>query len=531
MKSHLTYEEFNDVVEIIKACAYAAFNESRLEIRRSSKHKKAISEDEINEYIDVYVGSNYTYCEKKTYLNYVKRELKTYVPQYLHKSTDYEKRSEIILPVVIYSLIIRNEGNPTTVAIRADKVMRSHKKDQEKSVDEDENVIHWQKQNPYRPYREVYYGADPINQQSNQIRKVIKSAQQSNFFYSDFISQSAIEVIRQLHHLDGNMHIIKAMESMSRAGQLLNDFLKTKHSDKCQLDTILRLYCATLIHDVIQASRMLTDENTTIVVDGEINFKKYECLDIVWEYTYNQLGYDLADNMDMYSFPISFKQGYDSSNIKCFKNTPVKKGEKFKTYYKFLTNTFDFTFPNIIDFYLNKEKLAPYTEALSQLEKYIELQEKLIGCLPSVDGKEPSLNILLSSINLIKDRKDVVAKQRFISQYQSEAEEKRALEEIQEEQWQNCIAAPQSLYDTLEYQCFCDDSYDDELTDKESVAEYGEHNEDPWGVLEDELFDMFYKLSYQKRDYVYDPKQREYLRNQIRDKLERAQNIEKQKDK
>lgn len=535
MENNLTYEEFCDVVGIIKTCAYSAFNESRLEIRRSSRYKKDISEDKVKKYIDVYAASNYTYCDEKTYLNYVERELKKFIPQYLHKSTDYEKRAEILLPVVVYSLIIRNEGNRKTVETRANTVRRAYKKDKEKDMDKDKNIIHWQKQNPYKMFREMYYPTDPINQQSAQIREMIGRAQKSSFSNSTFISQSAIETIRQVHYLEENIHILKAMETMSRAGRLLNDILKVEHSDNCQLDTILKLYCVTFIHDVIEASRMLTDDNTTIVANGQIRFKDYHSLDIVGEYAYDQLGYDLAYSFDFsdckYSFPITFKEGCDSSTIKKFKNTSVKKGNKFKVYYDFLINNFDFAFPNIIDFYLDKEKLEPYTEALDQLGKYIEIQKKLIDCLPTTKDEEPNLNVVFSSINLIKNRKEIIAKQYFISKYQSEAEAEQALEE-QEDVSLNYIAVHPKIYDTLEYQCFEDDSYiDDEFADIERMNESGEANDDHWALLEDELFDLFYELNYQKRDYVYDPKQREYLRNQIREKLEIAQNHDKQNNR
>ena len=513
--NRLTWGEFLEVVQLVEDCAKVAILESENEIKYGKDYPDAPNVDStVKQLLRSYQSSPFAVPEDKSYDEYVKNQVNWLIRDDLSQRFHSSTRSRILTPVLFYSLIMQNESNPETVRHRQVTVKKF-------ANDNKLNCApHWRKINPYKKYKRIYRPAEPPIFLSEIIEALSSDAKIRFYRENKYISDDAKEAAQYLQHLNGKLHYLQAICAMAQAGSFLYDILEVTQNSNYPLDTILRLYCVAQLQDVVKACRLIVDDQNTVVINGKIRFKRYNTLDIITEYTYDLLGYELEDNFDFdtkYSFPITFCYGKSSDDLKNFKNTRIKEPKIFEPLYTFLVSTFNFNFPNLIKFYLDKKKLENYITAEKTIRQHVKLQKKLMDCIIQNKQRTADLSSVLPILRSFKQRLDVLSQQSYISEYASEMEEldiKRSNAETAE---MNTIAVHPKLYDTFEWQCFAYDDDDELVSPQEATIEDG--IQDKWTQLEDELYDMIFELNYQRRDYAYDPKQQQYLRERIQEKL------------
>lgn len=480
--NNLTLGEYIDICALLEECAKRAIAESQYEFRPGTAVNIAEKgSEEFSQLIDVYKSSTYAQLEDPLYTKYVTEQVEKRMGDIAGRFRNSD-RARILIPVVFYSLISLNESNSDTVKRRINKVHVQNRKG--------DITIPWGNTNPYRPWKPKYRPTNNSEALSESIIKVSQGSAGVSFTSSDFVSSDAKEAAQQIKCLKGRMHYLQCASSMAREGVFLLDILTSRSMLCSPLDTLLRLYCVNSLRDVLKICRLIADDQNTIVVSGKIMFKQYKSIDIALEYALNKCGYainyDINSDLDeKYDFPITLQKDKNPAVIKEFMNRTANRKVKFKEIYSFLKHNFVFSFPNIIPFYLNREKLEPLIGAENMITDYIYIQKKLTECLSQTRYHVTDIQRVLSCIGLIKSRQDILAIQPCISEYKTSQDEYDAAKKKLEEEQKRMIAIDPQIKDSLLWKWFFEDG-DNEILEAPESGEYDEEDTSDSLELSDE---------------------------------------------
>lgn len=514
---------------MLEKCAAAALAASKEEfILGSDKTNPAKIGNKISDLMKIYKNSSYALYTDELYIEYVKKQMENIVGDRIYRRMDDKDRARIILPIAFYSLIVLNEKKPVTVQRRSRK---NHEFSKSKN---DPGAPAWRIINPYVERKEVYRPSSDFKKLQENIH-ILSSAKVIAAFQSrGYLRSEPIEAAQKLPALDGKLHYLSCASSMAKKGAFLHDILEYANDSEYPLDVLLRMYCVSKLEDTLSACRLLVDDQITAVVNKQIMFKRYSNIDIALEYAADLFGYELHYNFDtdvVYPFPITFRSGKSSADLRKFQMTATRAKKVFSNYYTFLSNTFDFNFPNLEKFFLDKTKLEPLIDVIPILKQHIQMQKGLSTLIEKSKCMDGDITTVLYSLQLIKSRHDVFPLQSYISEYESFEEEQRLIRQKKEKEEENTIAVSSEIMDSPEWDMFFSNDDDFFLSDDDdSLADDGTNSNAPpadkWMQLEDELYNLVYRLTYEPKDFANNPEDREYLVKIIREKIDAVRSTE-----
>lgn len=418
-KKKLSASDFRKLDELIAKCASYALEDSKKDYRTQKAYGKSnVSDEDFSLLWSCYENSDFSNGISKEYQNFVESEMRYLVQDLIGPCFKNSNRFEVMLPVVFYSLIVQNESNRSTVMRRENKVLLARKTGGTPPT--------WNLRDPYLEWKKIYRpDKDEEASFSNKIFDISKQSTSTKISENSFIAKGVKNVISVFPELSGCFYHAKFYSDISRAGQFLYYVLKETDDKTRTVDTLIRMYCIVELQNVLQGCRAICDDVIYATCNGYKRFKDYSSKSIIKDYSLTKLGDPYGNTIfsrKHYDFLVYYIGDGDSPNFDSVLNLNSKGADIFEECYTYISENFYFEMPDIIEFYLQEDKLSRYINAEEVLLQYEKAVRNLLTFLPKlhrVKAKTAQVSYVCAQI---AKRKEMILLQDSISAFASEAE-------------------------------------------------------------------------------------------------------------
>ena len=239
---------------LLSACAEAAVKELRkkyyVKDRKTKQAKKTVEDGEVDLYYSCYLESGFCLTGEKEHLLHVHyrlgRELDRLHPVYNIPCYELQR------PILAYALIVSNEYNKRTVQKRIQQEAKH-------GDPKDPNV--WKHVDPFS----INYTMDKralgtFNNQKEKIEEIITGTTIAEVEYkgSIFVTEAFTSVF-DAYALMSNYELVMMLQDSSIMALFLRDVIKKSHNESQPIDTLLRLYLANRLDNILFRVRGAVD--------------------------------------------------------------------------------------------------------------------------------------------------------------------------------------------------------------------------------------------------------------------------------
>ena len=376
-------KEYLAVEEMITQCAHLAVAavKSKLYSSRAVVNSVEANPGNIYTYVNCYKESDYGCRMDKDYQLRIDRLFRDIADNHLPMACYNQTHYDLILPVLMFHYIVTYESNSETATKRA-----GLNKDKQKNKSED---IKWGKTFPDKP-ASLVIARKERNEASfvKAIATADKNAHDNNFGSNDLIPDNVKTACEGIFSLSDQFEKIKLCAEYSRAGCFLYDLLSADKKNQTPLDTLLRLYMVSELHDILT--------NTRYILRGEAYM--HQAAD---QHPLNQYVSERCDSFCPY--PITRSENFKGP--KHLSLTSKSKQKQFELLYNYLRENYIFQMPDILKFFLDKSMLSPYIHMDEQFKEYARAITALMKLMPKLTETQKSSDAVIRMVNLFREDK------------------------------------------------------------------------------------------------------------------------------
>ena len=387
--------EYIHMEEMIQQCAHLALEatKSRLHGGRPLANNAKASPGVILKYMDSYKTSDYATNLPDYYHLRIDKLFRTIAEEKLLRACYNQKHYDLILPVLMFHHILKYEGNKESAISRVNS-MRD-------KANANKDDVQWGKAFLAKP--ETITIPRLVRNKGNYskvISATVNTAQEKDLQSNDLIPENVKNAWIGIASLADQYEDIKYCTEYSRAGSFLYDLLSILHNKDNPLDTILRLYMVSELHDVLT--------NTRYIVRGEA-YAQGKIRRPLNQYVYEKRQHNnesLLNSTDLFSEPYPIQ--YVSNKLEVQQADLAKaktQRDLFEKLYKHLSEDYKFDTPDILDFFLAKDILDPCIQLDKVFKEYALAIETLLGYVPYLKETAKTANAVIRLVNLFREDK------------------------------------------------------------------------------------------------------------------------------
>lgn len=377
--------DYDNVEKMIAQCAHLALDavKAKLYNTRPVENSVQANYNAIYNCFNCYKSSHYAAGTSDEYKLRIDRLLRDIAEDHLPMACYNQKHYDLILPVLMFHYIVTYESNPESTAKRERK-----NKEKQKSKNED---IKWGKKFPDKPATLIVARKERNKKLfSNVIDSSRESALEKNYASNDLIPDNIKNACEGIFSLSDQYEKIKLCADYSRAGCFLYDLLSIGHNTQKPLDTILRLYMVSELHDILT--------NTRYILRGEAYATQSESNSPLNQYVCERCDFSNP-------YPVRRSRENALSKVKTLNLDSKTKQVQFEQLYNHLSEEYIFQTPDILDFFLNKEILEPCAAIDEVFKKYAKALSELMNVMPYLTKTESTSGAVIRMVNLFREDK------------------------------------------------------------------------------------------------------------------------------
>ena len=385
MKNIFDPEVFANVEEMIRLCAHSAVRDTRIWFDGDRPLAEDINPDfgVILKLIGCYKESTFAEGTDNDYKARVDTLFRDVAVEKLPNACRNQVHYDLILPVLMFYFIMKNESNPESIAVRVGK-----NKEKQKRTGEN---IRWSLKIQKEPLK---IALARKNRKEASFARVIASARsvalKENFDKNELIPDNVKEACMGIFSLEDQYEKIQLCSEYARAGCFLRKLLVAADKGSKPLDTILRLYMIAELHEILTCTRFALEgvgsgNNGTIdkPLEYYVNVKRKQGIE--------------------QRYPIQCVTDSVPERTKKLLNQTKTQKERFLKFYKHLNENYVFDTPDILDFFLDNKVLEPCIGAVGMFEEYAKAAEKLIDAIPYLEETEKAANTVSRLVHLFRE--------------------------------------------------------------------------------------------------------------------------------
>lgn len=376
-------KEYITIEEMIAQCAHLAVAavKSKLYSSRAVENSVVANPSNIYACVNCYKESDYGCRMDKDYQLRIDRLFRDIADNHLPMACYNQEHYDLILPVLMFHYIATYESNSESATKRA-----GLNKDKQKNNGAD---IKWGKTFPKKPATLV------INRKERKEQSFVKAitaadkiAHDNQFASNDLIPGNVKTACEGIFSLSDQFEKVKLCAEYSRAGCFLYDLLSADKKNQTPLNTLLRLYMVSELHDILP--------NTRYILRGEAYIPQ-----AADQHPLNQYVSERCDSLSPY--PITRSENFKGS--KCLSLTSKSKQKQFELLYNYLRENYIFQMPDILEFFLDKSILSPYIRMDEQFKEYARAITALIKAMPKLAETQKVSDAVTRMVNLFREDK------------------------------------------------------------------------------------------------------------------------------
>lgn len=377
--------EYIRIEEMIRQCAHLALEatKSRLHQGRPLANNAKAESETILKYMNCYINSDYGTDLSDRYHLRIDRLFRAIAEEKLLRACYNQKHYDLILPVLMFHHIVKYEGNKES-AIKRDRSKKAGSTD-----------VKWGKSFGKQP--EMITIPRLARNKANYSKAIISTidiAQKKDLPSNDLIPENVKNAWTGIASLSDQYKCIKLCAEYSRAGSFLYDLLSVLHKKDKPLDTILRLYMVSELHDVLT--------NTRYIIRGEA-YAKAKIQRPLSQYVYEKSHPNEEDRF-VQPYPIQYlPEKLESQQADLVKAKTQR--DLFEKLYKHLSEDYKFNTPDILEFFLAKDILGPCVQLDKVFKEYAAAIKILLRHVPYLKETEQTANAVVRVVNLFKEDK------------------------------------------------------------------------------------------------------------------------------
>ena len=402
---------FEQFEQMVQKCAVAAVRDTRLTWKNNQDFNSRIDLNIplINKIIVAYKNSCFGSGLETFYIRRVRDEFIFLAGTELKRSCHNQAHYDLILPVIFFRCIMQNEFNPESVQDRQAELKKQLSEEEMNNTQEIElselpadyfnSLEHNEKWiNRRSPWVKNYDSGELLTAKLYQLEenktafhKVLSSAEKEAM-KADFYTNEAIPLAVRIacagfFPLKDHYEDVKYCSEYSRIGCFLFDLLEATANKDQTLDTILRLYMITQIHDVLIS--------TGYIIRGEAysgNTGKTERPLLRFnEVTGKKLMQYVSEDVPMQTAALLD----DISSQK----------HQFLPFFDHLYTYYTFNAPEILELYLDKAILEPCIGVDQKIKDYAANVTRLVSKLPYYQYTVAHARTAIRMSNLFREDK------------------------------------------------------------------------------------------------------------------------------
>lgn len=362
--SKLTKREAYELDQRLAYCAATAFKEAIAAQNADKKHTKTQSSSEIyNDYAEIskfgvnVLASSYMeslfVSDDEEHVDHVRARLQIELNK--HIPSDDHERQEVLIPIMAYALIVSNEYNEETVKKRiqadADKRKVSSKSNSKYPYNR------WKHVDPYTIKRkETTPDSSALKRSLLTLKSTIKKSNDYTICGTYYVNA--------VYTLLKNWQILIRCQDIAKISLFLRCILIDSHNSKTPMNSLIRLYLANHLDNMLQRSYSLCDGNhVKAIVEKTPENNLLSC------YCDSFMSEDRVRAINCTIFP-SFPQETEITSLN-LKFREEYSNLSFTEIYHDLIDRYSISDDDLnmlLDFYLDGESLSGYAELVSDIK-------------------------------------------------------------------------------------------------------------------------------------------------------------------